>query len=219
MDDAKRRRRAHHRPVCRRRHSLQHQIPLGAIRRRPRHSGAVAAVGPPPWLAAVHPTLADRRDRAAWADRPGGLSAGRGTRRAVRRYRFSDAGHHHRCVPGRKPQRRRAGGWIGVLYRRLPDRRAGVGRGRAAAGDRIAQPSAWRTDVMERLLRGDGRAHPDRHGSDNARDRAGTLRFGGSRNAARKRRAKIGSNAPSGRRSTVSAIFSRAISPCSCCYS
>ncbi len=59
-------------------------------------------------------------------------------RSTPRRHRFGDAGHHRRCVPGRESGRERTGRRHGVLRRRLPDRHAGLDRGRAVPGQRLS---------------------------------------------------------------------------------
>ncbi len=87
-------------------------------------------------------------------------------RRAAGRHRFGDAGHRRRCVPGRKPRRKRAGGRHGVLCRRLSHRHAGLDRGRAVPGQRLPRFRPRPPRRLERRLRGHGGAGPHRHRDD-----------------------------------------------------
>ena len=137
VDARIRRRSRHHRAVRAGRHALHAEIPVGAAGRCAACAAVHACVRPPPRLAAVFATAADRRDPAAGADRPGALAAVRRAWRAAGRDHVVDAGHRGRCVQGREPAGERTGRRHGVLCRGLSHRHAGLDRGRAVHRVRI----------------------------------------------------------------------------------
>ena len=99
-------------------------------------------VRPPPRLAGVLATAADRRDPAAGADRSGALAVVCRARRAAGGGDVRDAGHRGRCLPRREPAGERAGRRHGVLCRRLSHRHAGLDRRRAVPGQRVREGQA-----------------------------------------------------------------------------
>src|SRR6516225_6985906 len=92
----------------------------------------------PARLALVLAASADRFDRAArlLRSRAGAMVCGVRSR-ALRCHRLRHAGYRHRRLPDRKPARKPAGRRHGSLRRGLPDRHAGLHRGRAVSGERI----------------------------------------------------------------------------------
>ena len=137
VDARIRRRSRHHRAVRAGRHALHAEIHLGAAGRRAACAVLHPRVRPPPRLAGVLATAADRRDPAARADRSGTLAAVRGARCAAGRDHVVDPGHRGRCVSRREPARERAGRRHGVLRRGLSDRHADIDRRRAISGERV----------------------------------------------------------------------------------
>ena len=144
MDARIRRRSRHHRPVRAGRHALHAEIHLGAAGRCAARAVLHAPIRPPPRLAGVLATAADRSDPAAGADRSGALAAVRGARRAAGGGDVVDAGHRGRCVSRREPARERAGRRHGVLCRGLSHRHAGLHRRRAVSGQRVRGHAALR---------------------------------------------------------------------------
>ena len=136
---------------------------------------------PPPRLAGVLATAADRSDPAAGADRSGALAAVRRARRAVGGCDLVDAGHRGRCFQGREPARERTGRRHGVLCRGLSHRHAGLDRGRAVHRQRLREHRHRRALGLDVGLCGDGRAGADRHRHGAGRDRARAIGARGSR--------------------------------------
>ena len=188
VDARSRRRPRHHRAVCAGRHALHAEISVGAAGRRAACAVLHARLRPPPRLAGVFATAADRRDPAIGADRPGAFAAVRGARGAAGRDDVVDPGHRGRCVPRREPARERAGRRHGLLCRGLPDRHAGLDRRRAVPGDRIRIHRHRAHFGVDVGLCGDGRDGADRHGHGACRHRARAIR---SRRASNPRRERI----------------------------
>ena len=139
VDARIRRRSRHHRPVRAGRHALHHQVSLGAADRCLERAAAVARARPPPRLAGVLATAADRCDPVAGADRSGKIAVLRRARRAAGRNRIGDAGHGRRRISRREPARERTGRGHGGLCRRLSRRHADLHRRRAVSGLRLRE--------------------------------------------------------------------------------
>ena len=108
--------------------------------------------------------------------RSGGRPVVRRVRRAACRHRLRHAGHRDRRLPHREPGRKRAGRGHGVLCGGLPDRHAGLDRGRAVPRERIRGPRLRQRRRLDRRLPGHGGAGRDRHRHHADCHRAGEIR-------------------------------------------
>ena len=131
----------HHRAVRAGRHALHDQVPVGAGGRCPRCPVLRPSSRPPTRLADLFAVLSDRCHRLPRVLRSGEHAVAGRARRPPGRHRLGDPGHRHRRLPHREPAQGRAGLRHGVVRRGLPDRHAGLDRGRAFPGHRASR--AW----------------------------------------------------------------------------